>query len=185
LGEPGFETLRRHSSQAGYGNPAELQEGANLYWFVMNDPLNTIDPYGLWSFYKWLYTGDGNISDEIYDEALDDAADYANCYMDCLKNENKCVANWLGALGGSTAAHMGTPRPIANWITGRNINTGRFFKSGIRAVGLRTDSEMLLKHADSFKKAGRLGRAARIGVAGAAVLETGLAIKCAIKCSSQ
>jgi RHS repeat-associated protein len=42
---------------------------ANLYDYVSNDPINLVDPLGLWSLNRWLYTGDGNATDEVYDAA--------------------------------------------------------------------------------------------------------------------
>jgi hypothetical protein len=44
--------------------------------FVGNNPINEIDPLGLWSVYRWLYTGNGNASDEVYDAATEAAGDY-------------------------------------------------------------------------------------------------------------
>src|SRR5262249_49862656 len=32
----------------------------NIYAYVGNFTSGAIDPTGLWNFYKWLYTGDGN-----------------------------------------------------------------------------------------------------------------------------
>lgn len=56
-------------------DPIEEAGGINLYGFVGNDAMNGVDPYGFWSFYKWLYTGDGNLDDEVFDEAMDGAAE--------------------------------------------------------------------------------------------------------------
>jgi RHS repeat-associated protein len=45
LGEPGFETLLlRHSFVL--NTPAEAVESANLYGYVLNSPINLIDPFG-------------------------------------------------------------------------------------------------------------------------------------------
>jgi RHS repeat-associated protein len=196
LGELGFELMRRANPwerTRSRGIPAELSQGPNRYIYVMNDPANSIDPYGLWSFYKWLYTGDGNTSDEVYDEALDDAAGYVNCYLDCLKKDNKCAVAWAGSIGAAGIGYGATPRPIANLISPRAALGGSFWKSGVRAIGLRlwdtfgtrSAGSLFLDEAAAFKNAGALGRAGRIGVAGAAIAETGFAIHCAIKCSQQ
>ncbi len=51
LGEPGFETVQRASpfrTHPFVRKPAELIEGPNLYNFVANNPVNRIDPLGLW-----------------------------------------------------------------------------------------------------------------------------------------
>lgn len=161
------------------------------YSFVGNDGINTIDPLGLWSFYKWLYTGDGDISDELYDEVLDNDLDYEGCFLCCLKQGNLKIANWIASVGVTSTAYGLVPRPLANWITGGAMNTGRFLKSGIRAVAIRlrlmgliNSSEVLATEADTYKAAGTLARASRIGFSAASILETYLAIKCAITCAS-
>src|SRR5262249_6364124 len=42
----------------------------NLQRYVGNSPVNGTDPSGLWNFVRWLYTGDGDASDEIYNAAM-------------------------------------------------------------------------------------------------------------------
>jgi hypothetical protein len=55
----------------------------NFYAYVHNDPTNATDPYGLqdmgaayrqgpptWDILKYIYTGDGHASDEVYDAAV-------------------------------------------------------------------------------------------------------------------
>ncbi len=49
------------------------QDGNNWYDYCANNPFRWLDPYGLWSLYKWLYTGDGNASNEVYSAALSQA----------------------------------------------------------------------------------------------------------------
>ena len=48
----------------------------NLYRYVGNGPGDSTDPEGKWSFYKWLYTGNGNIHDDIYDKAMTEGGEY-------------------------------------------------------------------------------------------------------------
>lgn len=50
-----------------------IKDGRNWYAYCDNDPLSRIDPTGLWSLYRWLYTGDGDAPDEVYNNALDQA----------------------------------------------------------------------------------------------------------------
>ena len=54
-------------------DPVKHYGGVNFYEYCESDPLNKYDPSGFWSFYRWLYTGDGNATDEIYEIALSGA----------------------------------------------------------------------------------------------------------------
>jgi len=51
-------------------DPIGYQGGINLYGFAGNNPVNRMDPLGLWSLYKAIYTGDGNATDDVYNAAL-------------------------------------------------------------------------------------------------------------------
>lgn len=59
-------------------DPAGYFDSMNLYVYAMTNPLGFIDPYGLWSLYKWVLTGDGNASDEITDEAYNTFSETVN-----------------------------------------------------------------------------------------------------------
>jgi len=53
LGDPGFELMQRAAPYRTHllkRTPIELLEGPNLYDYVANDPINSIDPLGLWTF---------------------------------------------------------------------------------------------------------------------------------------
>jgi len=87
MGEPGFETLPGKRSSVILGEP-------NLHEFIHNDPLNRIDPVGLW---QWGWPPWGNKKDK-------------KC-KDCEKQDNpakdlfKTAADTLaGEVGGKTGA---------------------------------------------------------------------------------
>jgi RHS repeat-associated protein len=68
-----YYNYRYYSPELGRWLSRDLIEedgGVNLYAMVSNNPIDNWDRYGLWSFYKWLYTGDGNASDESYNAGL-------------------------------------------------------------------------------------------------------------------
>jgi RHS repeat-associated protein len=57
-------------------DPAGYVDGSSLYQPFDSNPQANTDPAGLWSLFRWLYTGDGNASDEVYNAATDAAASY-------------------------------------------------------------------------------------------------------------
>lgn len=117
---------------------------------------------------------------------------------------NKQAIAVVGGVATAGIAYGGTPRSIGGFIAGKSPKTGRSVKSGVRSIGLRIakvtrakliargqrqaakqvikNGNMFLKAADSFKKAGAIGRAARVGVAGVAIAETGMAAYCSASC---
>jgi RHS repeat-associated protein len=57
-------------------DPVGYGPALNLYAYCRDNPLNLLDPHGLWSLLKWLYAGDGNASDAEYQAAVDTAAQW-------------------------------------------------------------------------------------------------------------
>ena len=51
-------------------------DGLSLYQYVLSSPAMRVDPFGLWSIFRWLYTGDPNAPDYVYRAAVDAAASW-------------------------------------------------------------------------------------------------------------
>ena len=50
-------------------DPAGYVDGPSRYQYEASAPAGHVDPLGLWSLMRYIYTGDGNASDEVYDAA--------------------------------------------------------------------------------------------------------------------
>jgi RHS repeat-associated protein len=60
-------------------DPKGYPDGLNRYQWEGSNPISRLDPTGTWwNPMKWLYTGDGYASDEVYDAALDAGSEGAN-----------------------------------------------------------------------------------------------------------
>lgn len=75
-GDSGLKLLGHRYYDSGTGrfltrDPAK--DGRNWYGYCGNSPVGAVDPEGLMSLYRWIYTGDPNASDEVYQSALDQA----------------------------------------------------------------------------------------------------------------
>jgi hypothetical protein len=124
---------------------ARLQEQMELlehpYAFAENNPVNRIDPSGLWSLYRWIYTGDPNASDAVYNAALDAAAKAlvtdsitnAKCIKDCAITQNKSLLLPSAALG------TGIPGIPKAWISKLPESLKEVF--GIRAIRLANSQD--------------------------------------------
>jgi RHS repeat-associated protein len=101
----------------------------NLYGFVHNNPINSVDLHGLsalgdaWEALKWLYKGPcgaavGGITSRIYFKSQADTR-YAHCMVSCK------IAKWCGK---DTAAAAGVAKELYDLITCayQGLRTGKW-----------------------------------------------------------
>jgi RHS repeat-associated protein len=89
-------------------DPAGLKGGPNGFGggqtnteeYCGNSPTNYTDPTGEWSLFRWIYTGDGNASDQVYGAATEAAGQY---YVQNAGDTHQAL-NQLGPLGAGTSA---------------------------------------------------------------------------------
>ena len=67
----------------------------NLSEYCGNSATNYFDPSGEWSLFRWVYTGDGNASDEVYNAATKAAGEY---YLQNAGDTHQALAS-LGGEG--------------------------------------------------------------------------------------
>ncbi|MBL8086949.1 MAG: RHS repeat-associated core domain-containing protein, partial [Chthonomonas sp.] len=70
-------------------DPIGFRGGFNHYGYCSNDSVQGVDPQGLWNFDRWLLTGDGDASDEVYEAALNAVNDGLETAGHALRNGSK------------------------------------------------------------------------------------------------
>ncbi|CAN5831421.1 hypothetical protein BH11PLA1_BH11PLA1_01550 [soil metagenome] len=120
-------------------DPIGYAGGRNLFEYCQSRPFDFYDPNGLWSVMRWLYTGDGNASQEIYNAALDGAASTLppNVIRAADALDNSTVRRGLGALqtfAGATAVAGGTVMGWTGLGVGVAVVGGDMVQSGARQV---------------------------------------------------
>jgi hypothetical protein len=83
-------------------DPLGYPDGANTYTPMRGDAVGGVDPLGLWSLARWIYTGDGYATDAMYSAALGGAAD--SIITDGGRKVE--LLNHLGPLGTLTACSI-------------------------------------------------------------------------------
>jgi hypothetical protein len=106
-------------------------DGRNWYTYCENAPLISVDPEGLWSLYRWMYTGDGDASDESYEAGLNQAGQTRKTWLKHFAIDN-------GIIDPGVATVIG-PYPKA-WVPPAIARTPVLegsspFTSGIRVLG--------------------------------------------------
>jgi RHS repeat-associated protein len=115
-----------------------IKDGRNWYAYCGGDPVNGADPEGLWELLRWVWTGDGNASDEVYEASLDQAWDtgkkaavaYAKHFAERVIENGVPMVGIFGPLPKSVFRYLQHPR--TKWrnpkFRGRRSN----YTSGIR-----------------------------------------------------
>ncbi len=124
-------------------DPVGVFAALNVYVYVGNNPILLVDPSGMWSVWRWIYTGDGNASDEECDAAVGAAGQYLyrnswvrGGYVIVGTTNNRgltagaCIA-WTMDSGTSVSAGIG----VTSSFGGRDPSTGRF-ESGRFGLGV-------------------------------------------------
>jgi RHS repeat-associated protein len=131
-------------------DPIGLEGGQNYYAFADGNPLVYIDPFGLcaessggysggWgnpgNWWRGIYTGDPNASDEVYDAALDASSDYM-LYEGGVRGGYIGVGKGLKVPGKGNLAGMGGIR--ANWTIDRGKSASVDVGLGLQDRGRTT-----------------------------------------------
>ena len=93
-------------------DPIGMAGGWNLYQYCGGEPWGYVDPMGLWSLNRWLWTGDGNASDEVYNSALSAGASTIPTFVvraaDAVDTTTgRRVVGGVQAVGGASIALVG------------------------------------------------------------------------------
>ena len=170
--------------------------GINLYGFVGNSPPNAIDPHGLWSLSRLLYTGDPNASDEVYNAALDAGAGGLDCWKMCMARKNKKLVIVAGTVAAGAAPQVlpiipksAVPIELTRGLTGAAGQSTRTTFARVVSLTSKGATDPVNKFiggqygklADLAKGRG-LVPAARVAGVGVLYIESGLSISCAIEC---
>ena len=110
VGELGYTFLfRNYRPEQGKwqtSDPLGYPDGWNNFSYCGNN-VNSIDFLGLWNLFKWIYTGDGNASDDIYNQSVEAAGE---TYLNNLNS----MLNTLPELG-VALNYYGQTQSLVTW----------------------------------------------------------------------
>ena len=126
-------------------DPLEEYAGPGcLYAYIDNRPIDQLDPHGLFSLWRWLYTGDWNAPDDVYTPALDGAAESLECSLNELREYAPLVValNFYSRSGEDLGWSDGDP----------------FVHRLQRDPALRSEAAMLMHNLRCKARCGQIGR---------------------------
>jgi RHS repeat-associated protein len=120
-------------------DPIGMAGGWNLYQYCGGEPWGYVDPMGLWSLQRWLWTGDGNASDEVYDSALAAGASTIPALVvkaaDAVDTKPvRRVVGGVQAVGGATVALAGAGMSAIGIGVPVAFVGADMFQAGVRQV---------------------------------------------------
>ena len=120
-----FRNYRAELGKWQTADPLGYPDGWNVFAYLCNRSSYDMDLLGFWSFLKWLYTGSGNASDDVYDAAVIEAATYL---LDNYDNAHiNATANLVTGVGG-TIVNLSVKYSIVNGAGVEfNVGTGAGF----------------------------------------------------------
>jgi RHS repeat-associated protein len=144
---------------------------ADLYGYVDSNPKSEMDPTGLWSFWRWLYTGDPNASDDAYAAAQEAAGASALANSDTAKSRLEKISYFdptpiSDSLGSGVSYMQGKDAEAAEelaWavVPGALDKVGKLRKAGKAA---ETAAQLGIKNGDDVARAAKSGLAEAEGL---------------------
>ena len=125
------------------------KSGRNWVAYADSSPLTSVDPTGLWNILRWIWTDDGNASDEVYNSALNQAWKTMTVWTSHFAIDNGVgatpTATTIGPLPKIIPRSLGLVRNIP--VEGESWAT-----SGIRVLSINTGSPAVGAAANTVSK---------------------------------
>ena len=200
-------TINRRQSEDPIGF---VSSESNLYRYAASCPNNSTDPSGLivprplpvkpkplppganrWvcGIDVWVYTGSWCVPNNVWDAAINAAAGVVTCWWNCEVQTHKsilgCACDLAGPAVTVTFTHLQIAKPddIKTLANATGITTLQSLLAlRLKEGGYDCASGLLRRGAQAVSKA-PWKEGLKSGIAGVAIVELGISIFCAIKCS--
>jgi len=155
-----FRNYRSNLGKWQTADPLGYPDGWNNLAYLNNNVIHDIDFLGAWSLSRWLYTGDGNASDEVYNAATSTAGDFIYDLNPVIQAGVTGTGCPVGGPSGSTQVNYNCVTSDISGATsargelGYNMSANVYL--GIEVLGDNTNGESTT-FATSFSVRGPLG----------------------------